>query len=286
MGEVPAVSDDLLGLEVSMPNPDSSHLVFVLGCARSGTSILGETLAAHPGVHFCFEDNLIWDRAFPDRVDDRLTAEDARACAVRTVLEDRMARIAAEADGATTVDKNPKHTLRIGFLAELFPEARFVHIIRDGRDAVSSLMFRNRGGEWGHLKIAGWSDLLERFPEKNHVRCAHQWRDSVRAARHDGQALGESRYGELRFEALVENALETMQGVLDFIGLPMTTEVEEAAAKIQNATAGSYHAKRQVRHFVDDHATRVGRHRENLSDEQLAEIMDVCGELLGELGYE
>ena len=77
MGEVPAVSDDLLGLEVSMPNPDSSHLVFVLGCARSGTSILGETLAAHPGVHFCFEDNLIWDRAFPDRVDDRLEREAA-----------------------------------------------------------------------------------------------------------------------------------------------------------------------------------------------------------------
>lgn len=261
-------------------------LVFVLGCARSGTSILGETLAAHPDVHFCFEDNLIWDRAFPNRPDDRLTAADVSACSVRTVLEERMAHLIAEADGSTIVDKNPKHTLRVNFLAELFPEARFVHILRDGRDTVASLMFRNRGDEWGHLKIPGWQDLLERYPDKNHVRCAHQWRDAVQTARQAGQSLGADRYHELRYESLVENASENMAAMLAFVGLSMAPEVEEAAAKIQNATAGSYHARRQVRHFVDNHAARVGRYRENLSDEQLGEVVEVCGELLGELGYE
>ncbi len=63
---------------------------------------------------------------------------------------------------------------------------------------------------------------------------------------------------------------------------------DEVAAfwpRIQDATAGSYHARKQVRHYVENHSKRVGRFRENLDDEQLAAVEGVCGDLLRGLGY-
>ncbi len=259
--------------------------IFLLGCARSGTSILGEALSAHPRITYLFEASALWKKAFPGRPDDRLTAEEARdSAAVRRLYGEYSARM-TDPGRDLLLEKNPKNTLRVGFLAAAFPGCRVLHLLRDGRDTVASLMFRNRGPEWGHLKIPGWKELLKKFPEKNHLRCACQWRDSVRCAREEARALPPERYHEVKYEELVARPLETVERVVAFLGLETTDGVRQAARRIQDATAGSYHARGQVRHYLDNHARRVGRHRENLTPEQLREVLEVCGDLLQELGY-
>ena len=65
----------------------------------------------------------------------------------------------------------------------------------------------------------------------------------------------------------------------------MTETVRETCSRIQDETGRSYHARRQVRHFVDNHQRRVGRYRENLTEAQLAEVEAICGGLMRELGY-
>ncbi len=257
---------------------------FVVGCARSGTSILGEAIAAHPRVTYLYEASAIWNRALPGRPDHRLTRSDASPEAAARVRRELAERI-ADPRRDRLVEKNPKHTLRIPFLDAVFPDARIVHLIRDGRDTVASLMFRNRGPEWGHLKTPGWADLLARYPRENHIRCAHQWRDAVLLGRTDGRGLSPGRYLEVRFEALVEEPSATLEEVLRFMGLEVTAEVRAVIPRIQDDTAGSYHAKRQVRHYVDDHSVRVGRFRENLTPAQVRDVMEICGDLLRELGY-
>ncbi len=267
--------DSLRGAKLERP-------AFIVGCARSGTSILGEAIAAHPRVTYLYEASPMWDAACPVRPDHRLERADASP-----ELRERMrAELAAAlVEGRDVlVEKNPKHTLRIAFLDALFPDCRVLHLIRDGRDTVASLMFRNRGGEWGHLKTPGWADLLARYPAENHLRCAHQWRDSVRIARADGRALGD-RYRELRYEDLVRDPARAVADALALLGLEPTDEVRAVLARIQDATAGSYHARKQVRHYVDNHSVRVGRYRENLTPRQLEEVVAVCGDLLRELGY-
>ncbi len=187
-------------------------------------------------------------------------------------------------EGAVIAEKNPKHVLRLPFLAALLPHARFLHIVRDGRDVCASLMFRNRGANWGHLEIPGWRDLLERYPQENWIRCAHQWHDAVAIARNDAVALGD-RYMEVRYEDLVCDPAATVTASLRFCGLDACDEAAAFWPRIQDATAGSYHARKQVRHYVENHTKRVGRFRENLDDEQLAAVEAVCGDLLRELGY-
>lgn len=260
---------------------------FIVGCARSGTSILGEAIAAHPDVAYLFEASVIWNALQPDRVDDRLTATDLTpeiADAARRAL----AQAGAGMSGHRLLEKNPKHVLRLPYLAAIFPDCQFIHIIRDGRDTVASLMFRNRGAAWGHLKTPGWQELLARYPREHHLRCAHQWRDAVTIARQDAVtlALGKTRYHELRYEDLLRDPGEALHRVLDFIGLQPHPLVDAFLPRIQDSTERSYHAKRQVRHYVENHSRRVGRHLENLTPAELAEVTGVCGGLLAELGYQ
>ena len=93
------------------------------------------------------------------------------------------------------------------------------------------------------------------------------------------------RYLEVRYERLVEEPLAVAGEALAFMGLNTPAEVAEFCSKIQDETGGSYHALKQVRHYVDNHSRRIGRYRENLEPEQLAEVESACGGLLRELGY-
>ena len=280
MEEVPALPDDVLDLGRRLiPTP-----LFVVGCARSGTSIFGEALAAHPDIAYLFELSPMWKRVVEEGDDHRLDASDVTADIARESYE-RLAEEASKSDGTVLVEKNPKHVLRLPFLNALFPWARFVHILRDGRDVVSSLMFRNRGERWGHLEIPGWRQLLARHPDENHVRCAHQWRVAVETARGDGAQLGD-RYLEVRYEDLVADPPSVVARTLDLVGLAVTGECQEFFSRIQDATAGSYHARKQVRHYVENHSRRIGRFEENLTAAQRSDVEGICGKLLAELGYD
>jgi len=309
MDQVPPLPDDVLAVGKAL----IARPVFLIGCARSGTSILGEAIAAHPHVAYLFEASRIWNELVPSRPDHRLVAADVTpevALAIyRALVEarDALERAqgsdaagaaepdsggCAESDRASRrpedeilLEKNPKHVLRIPFLKALFPHARFLHILRDGRDTACSLMFRNRGSSWGHLEIPGWRDLLEKYPQENHIRCAHQWRDSVTIARRDAESLKPGEYVEVRYEDLLRDPGMTVAALLEFLGLEPAPEVGAFLPKIQDETAGSYHARRQVRHYVENHSRRTGRYRENLTPEQIAEVEAVCGGLLLELGY-
>jgi hypothetical protein len=278
--QVPALPDHLLDVAVSAPE----RPVFLVGCARSGTSILGEVMAVHPRITYLYEVSAIWNRVLPERPDHRLTRADAAPEVVARLREELSARL-MDPRRDLLVEKNPKHTLRIPFLDAAFPDCRVIHLIRDGRDTVASLMFRNRGASWGHLKVPGWEELLARYPVENHIRCAYQWRDAVSIGRADGRALSPGRYHEVRFESLVREPQSAVEEVMRFLELEPAAEVEAVLPRIQDATRGSYHAQRQVRHYLDNHRLRVGRFRENLTPEEVDQVMEVCGGLLRELGY-
>src|SRR4051794_27962840 len=119
---------------------------FVVGCSRSGTTLLRALLDAHPLLavppesHFAVAPRLrrlgrdpwfrLWGIEPPD-----LRGLDV-ADAVRAVF----AAYAAAQGKPRYADKTPHYVSHLPLLAERFPEARFVHVVRDGRDVALSLL--------------------------------------------------------------------------------------------------------------------------------------------------
>lgn len=121
---------------------DCQNIVFLLGAARSGTTMLGELLATHPSISYTGETNFVW------RYGAEFQSSDCRVRA--TERERRYIRLWYQRFGFTegktiVLDKTPQNCLRVPFIMDVFPGARIIHIVRDGR-AVALSAVTEAGG--------------------------------------------------------------------------------------------------------------------------------------------
>ncbi len=116
------------------------QFVFVIGAARSGTKFLRDTLAAHPDVFAVpYDVNFIWRLGNEGHPHDELAPEqiDARSAQkIRKALR-RAAKIPVGHPGMV-LEKTVSNTLRVEFVDRVFPHARYIHLVRDGRRVVES----------------------------------------------------------------------------------------------------------------------------------------------------
>ncbi|MDE2060455.1 MAG: sulfotransferase [candidate division NC10 bacterium] len=253
-------------------------IAFIIGCARSGTSILGELIGAHPEVAYIFEAHQVWEQAgFGVNGSHRLTAAHATpevTLAIRQWFEAR------QGQAARIVEKNPRNSLRVPFLRAVFPEAGIIHIVRDGRDVACSMVPGCGGSEWSHLKPPSWQTFFT--TSQGPIRCALAWKEILEIALSD---LRDVSHLQIRYEDLVADPRRVSERVLTYLGLPFHPAVEAFCGRIQNVSAGSYHARHQVTWFRPDHRVRAGRWRENLSRDEQHQITTLLSPLLTRLGY-
>ena len=271
--------------------------VFIVGCGRSGTTMLRLMLDSHPALSIPGESTFIrylWinrrdygtgDRFRPERLlDDILTDANFMRWGVSPQnVRDRVSRLVsptfadivaapfeayADMHGkARWGDKTPIYVLSIPALAQLFPSARFVHLIRDGRDVASSYlsipMFE--GGIW---------------------QASLRWRDWVSAGIRSGRRLPPGRYIEIRYEDLVADTDRQLTELCSFLDLEF------------DGVMLSYHVDAEKR--LQARPDYVQFHR-NISRPPIASTRDwrlemprddvrvfesVAGDLLETLGYE
>ena len=200
----------------------------------------------------------------------------------RPEVRDRIRRWfqAQQGSAALCVEKNPRNVLRVPFLRAVFPEARLVHIVRDGRDVACSLMPGIGGERWRHVKPPSWQRLF--VEHTGIVRCALAWKETLEIALED---LSGVPHLQVRFEDLVDTPEDVARDVLAYVGLSPTPEVRGFYAKIADVTEGSYQAERQVKWYRSDHTRRVGRWRENMTVDEQRTLNQLLGPLLRRLGY-
>jgi hypothetical protein len=218
--------------------------VFVVGCARSGTTLLKRVMNAHPQIAITKETHwipllyrecagLTPDGFVTPVLIDKL-CEDWRFSRLeigREQLERLLASgepmsyarfvsgifdLYGKAQGKPFVgDKTPIYGLEIDLLHRLWPEAKFVHLIRDGRDVCLSVQ------SW--KRTAGGTGLAENFAtwaEDPVTTAGVWWTWRVRLTREAGQALDPPLYYELRYEALVHHPAEECARLCAFLGVP------------------------------------------------------------------
>jgi len=165
-------------------------------------------------------------------------------------------------------EKSPEHALYLPVIKRYIPDALFVHIIRDGRDAALSLVNFDRIQPYF---FEGENKLVSR---------GVYWSWIVQKARAAGRRMGRDYY-ELRYEDLVEKPHETLAKLGDFIGHDLDYD------RIQRAAVGS--VSRPQTSFPGAASTEgfkpVGRWKKKYAPEDLARFEAVAGDCLEAAGY-
>jgi len=242
------------------------RLVFVVGSPRSGTTFLAGAIGSLPGFVDLGEVAPL-KAAVPELVG--LPREQA-AARLRRILA--LARRVGLVGAVRGVEQTPElaHLADVVHLA--YPEARIVHIVRDGRDVACSLLEKawlrpeRRSADDAGIAYGSYARFWvepERRAEFEQVsdarRAAWAWRRYVAAARAASAPLVEIRYE--RMAASPDGVAEELAGRLDAPAGPLADALRRA------------------------HAGSIGRYRSDLSDDQLADVLAECGPLLRELGY-
>jgi Sulfotransferase family len=208
-------------------------MFFIVGSARSGTTLLRLILSAHPEVSVPPESRFITELYQTDDVEVEAFLNDLAAHKRFQVWELPMGLVRDELSGRTTVpygeaieaayraygksrgktlygDKTPRYIEHIPLLARLFPDAKFVHQIRDGRNVAMS-----------------YADVP--FGPKTVGKAAALWGLRVAMGLRDGRALGPDRYHEIRYEDFVKNAPEHTRKLCAFLGIEFTEQMLDHA---------------------------------------------------------
>jgi len=271
----------------------TDHPFFVLGVRRSGTTLLRVMLDRNSAIAIPDESYFIPQLAHRHRstpVDVDAFIDDVRrlstlrewglsADAVAERLRPGMtpgeaigavfAAYAALQGKARWGDKTPLYMQYLPLLERTFPEARFVHLVRDGRDAALSFLSVPSGimtEGWGHpTDAAGFARL---------------WRTEVEAARALGGRVGSGRYLELRYEDLVRDPAAALGHVCAFAGLEFETGMLDYVGHSDSAR------KPHQQRLNQPPTAGVRDWRTELDPADEAAFEATAGELLAALGYE
>ena len=124
---------------------------------------------------------------------------------------------------------------RISYLNSIFPDALFIHVVRDGRAVVNSLMKVSWWKKLGGYEKPWWRNGLtdedfkvcQRYDNSPIVLTAIQWRRIMLIARQEAAAIDPSRYIEVRYEDALRDPISCIDKLVDFSQLPRSKKVHD-----------------------------------------------------------
>jgi hypothetical protein len=243
--------------------------VFIVGSPRSGTSIFTRMVDQHPDVANLSEAIEIWEPKDTDRERDHVkTAADAFPRDAERIRQS-FGLFQRLKGAAVFVNKNPRSSVRIGFIQEIFPEAKFINVVRDGRAVVNSILsiirreeFRQHIPLGAFCKPRGWRDLLALPAVERHAR---QWAGIMEEIEASKQDVPAEHWHELRYEDLCAYPASTMMHVFDYMGLPTT---EGLPGRIASMVGSQNH-----------------KWREKFTSEDIATMNEIMAPWLDRYGY-
>lgn len=229
------------------PFPGIYGPVFIVGCGRSGTTIFGNSLGKHKRITYLNEPVDLWFSAFPetdiwykahsrngklsfieDDVDFRKAKKLSRLFRFATLIKGR----------PILIEKLPINNFRLNFIYKLFPDARFIHIYRNGLEVARSIEKNSKKGGWFGVNKYKWDLLVDYAKNSDDTKnlpalCTTyydkgllEWRLSTEAAVDFLSRLPDAAYFETSYADFVEDPVETISRILDFIGVDRDPNVE------------------------------------------------------------
>jgi hypothetical protein len=246
------------------------RMVFLVGVQRSGTNWLQRMLATHPEIASLPSETQLFTVGI-DVLADRMQHGVLSSTSTGTVFIGREEFLDAARAFCDTVfggvaerlhpgaprilERSPNHVERLSLIGAVYPDARVIHIVRDGRDVARSLVSQG----WGPTTVG---------------EAAALWARSIRAARDAEPTL--RRYCEVRYEDLLADPAGGITQLLAFLGLEASAEIVDAASR-EAGIAANTDAQSPV--------VGEGKWRSEWGARELAEFDEAAGGLLEALGY-
>lgn len=280
--------------------------IFLVGSGRSGTTILYHVLGGHPalawfsnynerwpgfaraascsrlyalpslrawrgkGLPIPSEAYAVWDRARPvadspcdPRLDETHVTREERARA-RALVAANMKHHGKP----RFLNKNTRNTRRMRYLQSIFPDAIFIHVLRDPRAAMASLL---KVDWWPTMKVWCRNQITaQEWAAQGRdpvALAAHLWAAEVRCVMEDKRALAPEQYFEVRYEEFMREPEQVLRRVLRFCDLQWTSGFAR---------------------FVESFAltSMNDKFKKQFTPEQLAQIAEIVAPVARELGYE
>ncbi|MFI6320703.1 sulfotransferase family protein [Nonomuraea sp. NPDC050556] len=273
----------------------SDRPVFVIGCPRSGTTMLQLMLHSHPRIAVAPETRFLVPAYYKRRVFGDMRLADRRRSLAEWISTDRstkfrelgidrqeFVRQAAEGPGslgsvigtafkmyaerfgkARWGDKRPSYVKQVDLLTRLFPDAQFVHLIRDGRDCVAS------------LKEMPWYTL-------DSFHAASTWAEAIDAGRRLSKTMPEDSYYELRYEDLTDDTETELKKLCHFLeedydpAMVSPREAASVAVPLHKVWHSNTHSE-VTRSRVGSWAKRLDDWEISLTEQMLAERLESHG---------
>jgi hypothetical protein len=255
-GPIPAITPEEVA-EVRQFFPREKF--FILGHARSGTTLLMRLIRLHPDVHCNYQAHFFTRRPLLKSLVDTPEAEewltrksnrwnhgrDLSPLVLRAAADIIMERDAARAGARIVGDKSPSsviHGQAVRDLHAVYPDARIVYIVRDGRDVITSERFRNFVEESRFLTAEDKRIIAELrrapapfedgrrsiFTETFIRRVGGDWADDLRETENESRRLFKDNFYGLRYEDLLEHPFSEMKKLWAFLGVDADPALENA----------------------------------------------------------
>ena len=281
---------------------DQNPYLFMVGCPRSGTTLLKRMVDSHPQIaltrethwitRFCkgrtgltpqglvtpeLISKLFEYHRFPHLKISRDKLEAILASDQPISYADFVSRIFdlyGQRNGKRLVgDKTPGYVRNIPLLHKLWPKARFVHLIRDVRDVCLSM------SQWRMAhRAAGRFSVWKEDPV---TTAALWWQWHVQLGIEGGRPLGADLYHEIRYESLVQNPSEVCQAMCAFLGLPY----DDAMIKFHEGRTKHESGLSANRAWLPP-TPGIRDWKSDMPPEDVERIEAAVGDVLDELGYD
>jgi hypothetical protein len=274
----------------------SDRPIFVVGCPRSGTTLFRTMLSAHQSIAIPPETRYLMGMYWRRSQLGDLRQRETRAELASAIVDDPETRfrvlgvdgeqIKAEIiDGPPTLgtafgivfrgyarkfdkprwgDKRPAYYAFMDELDHLFPDAQFIHLIRDPRACVESL----KRQEW--------------YPDEA-APCVAAWVHAVRSATRSGRKLGPKRYLEVRYEDLVSDPEKVSRTICDFLDEPFDEQMCRPELIADKVNPAHYQQRRQIQEGVNTASVEAWATR--LPADEIALVDRVARRWMRRFGY-
>lgn len=215
--------------------------VFIIGCGRSGTTLLGELLSKHPDVLFLNEPRELWFSAYPEtdiwsknaevhngrlylNESDEISYKSAK---LRSLFYNELVRKKKK----LLIEKTPINCFRLALIDRIFKNAKYIHIFRNGIDVAKSIELRCRVGKWYGINNYKWKQIenyaaLNKSTKENIEKCDGffekgllEWRLCTESAVNFLYQTPKNRFIEISYKKLKQQPDYSARRVLSFLNL-------------------------------------------------------------------